>query len=186
MDLFAWPASNTPKWLLLGPARSGSCVHVDPLKTSAWNALLKGTKHWVLFSPQFAKHFVESGCGGVMTDGVRDFGGGMMNAMRTPNEIALCWYEKTLPEIKSRLLEIGVSGDTSQRLWSRVVVDGIKFNANQPEVIENEEEETEGFRGPMVMMEFLQHPGETIFVPGECCALNFSSPFFTVSPIEFE
>eukprot|EP01031_Cornospumella_fuschlensis_P031830 gene31830-38488_t len=47
------------RWFLIGPERSGSTVHIDPLGTSAWNTLISGRKRWVLFRPGVAKSIVK-------------------------------------------------------------------------------------------------------------------------------
>ncbi|QDZ24303.1 JmjC domain-containing protein [Chloropicon primus] len=39
------------RWLIIGPARSGSSFHKDPNCTSAWNAVLTGRKKWIMFPP---------------------------------------------------------------------------------------------------------------------------------------
>ena len=50
-DLFAVLGDKRPddKWLIIGPARSGSTFHKDPNATSAWNAVLRGSKYWIMF-----------------------------------------------------------------------------------------------------------------------------------------
>ena len=42
------------RWLLLGPARSGTAIHTDPQNTNAWNTVCYGRKHWAILSPDVA------------------------------------------------------------------------------------------------------------------------------------
>ena len=37
------------KWLIVGPARSGSIFHID--QTNAWNVSIKGRKKWIFYPP---------------------------------------------------------------------------------------------------------------------------------------
>ena len=50
-DLFALLGDERPdnQWLIIGPERSGSTFHKDPNATSAWNAVIRGSKYWIMF-----------------------------------------------------------------------------------------------------------------------------------------
>ena len=50
-DLFSILENQRPdnRWLIIGPERSGSTFHKDPNATSAWNAVLRGSKYWIMF-----------------------------------------------------------------------------------------------------------------------------------------
>lgn len=52
-DLFAVFGAQRPdhRWLIIGPERSGSTFHKDPNATSAWNAVIRGSKYWIMFPP---------------------------------------------------------------------------------------------------------------------------------------
>ena len=50
-DFFTLLGSQRPdhRWLIIGPERSGSTFHKDPNATSAWNAVVRGSKYWIMF-----------------------------------------------------------------------------------------------------------------------------------------
>ncbi|KAJ3554017.1 hypothetical protein NPX13_g10732 [Xylaria arbuscula] len=52
-DLFEVLGAERPahRWLIVGPERSGSTFHKDPNATSAWNAVVRGSKYWIMFPP---------------------------------------------------------------------------------------------------------------------------------------
>jgi len=98
---------------LIGPERSGSSLHIDPLATSAWNTLIRGRKRWVLFHPSTPKKLAKG-------EDLRQKG---------EDSEGITWFERTLPRI----------------------IEQEQKNPNGPQ---------------LGMVEFIQYPGETVFVPG--------------------
>lgn len=52
------------RWLIAGPARSGSIFHVDPNQTNAWNVCIKGKKKWIFYPPHVSPPGVQSSADG--------------------------------------------------------------------------------------------------------------------------
>ncbi|KDN36737.1 Clavaminate synthase-like protein [Tilletiaria anomala UBC 951] len=52
-DLFRLFGDKRPdyRWIIAGPRRSGSGWHKDPNMTSAWNAVMRGSKLWLMLPP---------------------------------------------------------------------------------------------------------------------------------------
>jgi len=99
------------RWFLLGPQRSGTCVHIDPLATSAWNTLISGRKYWAIFPPHVSKR------------------------------VAKCWDQEKDDE-----------GDEAVNYF-------IDFLPRLRRKLEARGE-------PVPFVEFVQEPGDTVFVPG--------------------
>ena len=56
------------RWLIVGPARSGSAFHKDPNATSAWNAVVRGSKKWILYPPHVTPPGVNASADGATVE----------------------------------------------------------------------------------------------------------------------
>ncbi|KAL2918481.1 hypothetical protein HK105_201882 [Polyrhizophydium stewartii] len=104
-DLFRLVGSSRRppyRWIVMGPARSGTGIHIDPLGTSAWNTLLLGHKRWALFPPGTAKDKIDP---------------------KLKDREAVTWFMNVYPKLRAAGEDLG-------------------------------------------MVEIIQRPGETVFVPG--------------------
>ena len=83
------------RWFLVGPCRSGTTVHIDPLGTSAWNTLLFGVKRWVLFPPHVPKSVVK----------------GRKLILPREDDEAIHYFTTILPRIKRKAAACAGKGD---------------------------------------------------------------------------
>lgn len=87
------------RWFLVGPCRSGTTVHIDPLGTSAWNTLVHGVKRWVLFPPHVSKSIVK----------------GRRLILPGEDDEAIHYFTTVLPRMKRRAAAVAAGGGADDK-----------------------------------------------------------------------
>jgi histone arginine demethylase JMJD6 len=86
-DIFRYVGSDRRpphRWFLVGPERSGTTIHIDPLGTSAWNASLRGYKLWLLLPPETPGYIAK----------------GKEVLMKNEDDEAIMYFRNIFPRIK--------------------------------------------------------------------------------------
>ncbi|KAJ1972896.1 hypothetical protein H4R35_004425 [Dimargaris xerosporica] len=140
-DLFQLTGQRRPpyRWFVVGPARSGTGIHLDPLGTSAWNALVVGHKRWALFPPTTPRALVDP-------------------SMKPFDREAASWFYHVFPQFRRP--------PTAEffRLFGAQYGFPCHYPGQDYQHARNHRHTT---LGQLVgMVEVLHRPGETIFVPG--------------------
>lgn len=95
------------RWFCIGPRRSGTSVHTDPLDTNAWNAVTHGCKRWVLFEPGTPKKVVK----------------GKTVKAKAEDDEAIMYFDFLLPRLKRAHPEVRVY-EGMQRAGDLIFVPG--------------------------------------------------------------
>jgi hypothetical protein len=74
------------RWLVAGPARSGSLFHIDPNQTNAWNLCIRGRKKWIFYPPGVSPPGVECSVDGA--DVVVPISTGALSTVAVPYVVA--------------------------------------------------------------------------------------------------
>jgi histone arginine demethylase JMJD6 len=132
------------RWWLIGPERSGTTVHIDPLATSAWNTLIVGRKRWVLFPPHLPKGVVK--------------GRGLVRG--NEDDESVHYFTTILPRIKQKALDVERlrhKHKQQQKGGGGSVTTTTLLTDKEQQLLERYENFT--------CFEFTQSAGETVYIP---------------------
>ena len=154
------------RWWLCGPKRSGTCVHIDPLGTSAWNTLLVGRKRWVLFPPSAKKRVVKASDfvhKGEDDEAVNYFVDQLPRLLRRMRQDEREWEQSQGQSLENRS---GSSPHSAQHSSSTITSSSSSGSDSSSDSGRQNPRDVYGCHSSQVI-EFTQYPGETVFVPGD-------------------
>ena len=151
------------RWVVMGPPRSGTGIHIDPLGTSAWNALISGHKRWCFFPTRTPKDLLKVSS--------------TVDSRQTDE--AITWFRHIYPRTQrpdwpQEFRPVRSSCDVRKALATHVFLSSKHiFRKHEniilfPSVTLTYISHISGVLtcSYFCQIELIQHPGETVFVPG--------------------